>query len=365
MREIGSRLAQAGNEVTVYTKGSFGRTRFSGVDYVGIPAGGEDYSSGSLKTITALALSATSDWRRYDVVQGHGSFPILGIPSMLSGPPGLLTLYSPLSDESLKDVASGPLDSLSLKLSKSRSIANLVSSRVHFVCISSKVKRSLGRPLRGATVIPVGVDYNRFVRKLDTGPLARELQIKEEKRVLFAGDVTPWKGGDDFLVAAKLIAKEVPSVAFLFLTKGIYEHETARMAHLRRLVSILGLEGRVKFLGQRPDIESVYQFSDAVVMPYRSIYSMMSTPLSLLEVLASGRPLVATRVGDIPEILTHGRNGLLVSPRDTQAIAHSVVRILTDSGLSSALGSAARLSAQSRDWSAVVKAYGELYRRLV
>jgi len=356
---------QAGNEVTVVTKDNFGRARFSGVQYNGIPTGSEAYSSGSLKTMTTLTISAISGWERYDIVQGHGSFPLLGIPSMLSRKPGLFTLYSPLSGGSFVDVASGPADALALKLSKSRRATSLISTRVHFVCISRKVRDSLGNPLRGASVIPVGVDFSRFSRKLNTDRIAEELGITQEKRVLFAGDVTPWKGGDDFLEAARLIMEEVSDVVFLFLTKGIYERETARTEYLRRLVSALGLDGHVRFLGQRPDIEAVYQFSDVVVMPYRSVYSMMSTPLTLLEVLASGRPLVATRVGDIPEILEDGHNGLLVNPRDIRAIARSVIRLLTDPGLSSTLGTNARLSAQTRDWSSVAKTYEELYKHTV
>jgi Glycosyltransferase len=90
----------------------------------------------------------------------------------------------------------------------------------------------------------------------------------------------------------------------------------------------------------------------------------MSTPLSLLEAMSAGRPIVASRVGDMPSIVREGGNGLLFDAGNTAQLASKILYILNNKGIAKRLGEEAMRSAEAYDWSKVVQSYIELYSKL-
>lgn len=92
----------------------------------------------------------------------------------------------------------------------------------------------------------------------------------------------------------------------------------------------LGLEGRVRFLGQRGDIARLLAVCDLFVLP--SLYEGL--PVSVLEAMAAGKPIVATDIGGTNEAVVHGETGLLVSPGNHHELAAAIQRMLDDKGLS-------------------------------
>ena len=108
----------------------------------------------------------------------------------------------------------------------------------------------------------------------------------------------------------------------------------------------------------------MYQLSDVVVLPYRSMFSFMSTPLSLLEAMSAGRPVVASRVGDMPSIVEDGVNGLLFDAGNTGQLASKILYLLNNPDRASRLGEAAMRSAREYDWSNIVERYVKLYSSL-
>jgi glycosyltransferase involved in cell wall biosynthesis len=96
----------------------------------------------------------------------------------------------------------------------------------------------------------------------------------------------------------------------------------------------LGLDGNVDFLGYRADAASILGAVDVVALPSRS----EGLPVALLEALAMRRPVVASRVGGVPDLIRHGDSGLLVKPDDPEAVAREIVRLLTDPDLAARLG---------------------------
>jgi len=364
VRSLGRRLVERGFDVTVLSRG-VGDALFDGMRYVGLNVGGEAYSENASIVLAAITRWLLRHSGSYDVVHGHSSFPLIALPGLASRAPSVFTLYSPA------EVVGGILtDSpfshrMILRFSKSSIPVWAASPKVVFVAISEGVRRTLPRGLAARSpVIPVGVEFGRFSRRVDVGYLRSELGLGCDRFVLFAGDVTPWKGGEDFLVAASLVLREAADTGFLFLTKGTYEYEEERLRVLKGLAQRLGLTGRVAFLGRRRDIEAVYQLSDVVVLPYRSMFSFMSTPLSLLEAMSAGRPIVASRVGDMPSIVREGGNGLLFDAGNTAQLASKILYILNNKGIAKRLGEEAMRSAEAYDWSKVVQSYIELYSKL-
>jgi glycosyltransferase involved in cell wall biosynthesis len=106
----------------------------------------------------------------------------------------------------------------------------------------------------------------------------------------------------------------------------------------------LGIAERVRFLGIRRDRDTLYATMDAFVLPSR----WEGLSLALVEAMGAGRAVVATDVGGNPEVVSHGKTGLLVPPGDASALADALATVLTDGQLAQSLGSAACSDARER-----------------
>ncbi len=127
---------------------------------------------------------------------------------------------------------------------------------------------------------------------------------------------------------------------------------------MRALAGELGLMNRVRFLGQRADVRDLLADSDVFVMPSSS----EGCPHALLEAMACGVPVVATRVGGIPEIVEDGRSGLLVPPNDPVALRDGLRSVLADDDLRVALSAAARCRVEEAfDEASAAARMGEQY----
>jgi N-acetyl-alpha-D-glucosaminyl L-malate synthase BshA len=115
-------------------------------------------------------------------------------------------------------------------------------------------------------------------------------------------------------------------------------------AGVERLAASLGLAGRVAFLGERPDLGPLFSQADLFLLPS----DQESFGLAALEALASGVPVVASRVGGLPEVVVDGRTGLLVPPHDPRALAAAVLELLDDEPRRTDMGRAAREDAVTR-----------------
>jgi glycosyltransferase involved in cell wall biosynthesis len=145
----------------------------------------------------------------------------------------------------------------------------------------------------------------------------------------------PKKGLATFLDAARLVAASEPRARFALVGDG-----PAR-ADLERRARVPGLEGRLVFTGERRDVHAILSGVDIFVQP--SLWEGFG--LTVIEAMAAARPIVASRVGGIPEALRHGVDGLLVPPGDPAALAEAIVRLARDPELAARLGSAGRTRA--------------------
>jgi glycosyltransferase involved in cell wall biosynthesis/CelD/BcsL family acetyltransferase involved in cellulose biosynthesis len=221
------------------------------------------------------------------------------------------------------------------------------------------------------TVIPNGIDMTRFNAAERTGSLHRDLGIPAGAPLIgVIGRVARLKGIDDFLRAATIIAPRFPTARFLivgdsgtFVAQGGKVVEDNRYEQeLKRLTAELGLQDRVAFAGFRPDIERVLCELAVSVQP--SLSEGMSN--TLLESMAAGVPVVATRVGGACEVIRHGENGLLVPPGNPDAIAEAVCQMLDVPAAASSMGHAARQSiAEHYSMTRVVERTSRVYDSLL
>lgn len=190
-----------------------------------------------------------------------------------------------------------------------------------------------GCPKHKVFVIPNGVDVDRF------RPYEPDLQLAASIGLpagapcaAIVAALRPEKNHGLFLNAAALAAKQVPESRFLVIGDG------ALRPQLEQQARDLGIADRVLFLGTRSDIPQLLALTRVLVLSSH----MEANPVSILEGLACEKPVVATRVGSIPETVHDGISGFLTPPGDAAQMADRLVQFLQDSELSAAMGIAGR-----------------------
>lgn len=208
------------------------------------------------------------------------------------------------------------------------------------------------------TVVPLGLELERFVEASEgPGILRQELRIPGETPVIgMVGRLVPIKGGQYFVDAAADVVRILPKTMCVIIGDG------TERPKLEQLVIARGLAGQVRFLGWRRDLEQIYPDLDVIVLS--SLHE--GTPAAIIEAMAAGRAVVATRVGGVPDVIDDGRTGILVPPRDAQAIARAVVSLLQDPARRRSLGEEAQRAVYPRfAVSRLVEEMREFYIRLL
>ena len=195
------------------------------------------------------------------------------------------------------------------------------------------------------SVIRNGIDLSRFAPRDGDGSVRRELGLPTDAPlVTVLSRLTPMKGLEDFLEAAAVVARRVPRARFLIVgddhvvRDGVVVSRAEYRRELEDRARRLGLGEHVVFAGLRLDVPRV--LSEVAV----SVLPSLSEGLSnvVLESMAAGVPVVATRVGGSPEVVDDGRTGFLIPPRDPAALADAICEVLERPGLAASLGAAGR-----------------------
>ncbi len=195
------------------------------------------------------------------------------------------------------------------------------------VAVSQAIADDLGgrpgvrvRPER-VQVVQNGIDLSRFPGS--SSAVARDgLGLPTRAPVVVTvANFVPMKGHRWLIQAIPGVLEQFPDTSFVLVGTG------KELATIRNLVSAAGLGSRVRFLGARRDALEVLALGDVVVVP--SVAAEGSSIVSL-EAMALGRPLVATAVGGIPELVRDGETGILVPPRDSPALARAICALLSD-----------------------------------
>ena len=128
--------------------------------------------------------------------------------------------------------------------------------------------------------------------------------------------------------AALVVLKQRPDARFIFVGQGTGDRWPEKK--LRQAIYDSGLENKIIMLGYRWDTADILAAANMVVI---ASFCTEASPIVLREAFASGRPVVATKIGDIPEIVQDGENGLVVEPGDSDGLAGAILRFLSDEKL--------------------------------
>lgn len=237
----------------------------------------------------------------------------------------------------------------------------LASRTDALVAVSHHVRDELlelgiGSPERWR-VIPVGIALDMYADTEGARATARtRLDLPTAGPLVgIVGRLVPIKDLDTFLRGAARLAASHDDAAFVVAGDG-----ELRPALEARARSLLGK--RVRFLGWVEDLSALYAALDVVVLTSRN----EGTPVSLIEAGAAGRPVVATRVGGVSEVVDDGATGWLVSQGDDGALSARVARLLERPEEAAAFGEAAKALVADRFSAArTVEAHADLYRELL
>lgn len=222
----------------------------------------------------------------------------------------------------------------------------------HILCNSQAIKRvltgSCGVPEARLTTILNGVDTEYF--RPPAAPAAGP------PKVLSVARMVPEKDHDTLLAAFQRTAQAHPEAELLLVGEG------ARRAAVRDLARQLLPEDRVKLLPPREDLRPLLQQASFLVLSSQT----EALPNVVLEAMAVGLPVVATRVGGVPELVQSGRTGWLVNPGDAPGLATAMNRALADPEARQAMGQAGRDRAVKHfSLEAMTRQYEEVLDRLL
>jgi len=205
----------------------------------------------------------------------------------------------------------------------------------HVVVNSNSVRETLARTdglsPQKLRVIYNGVDVDRYANaRQDRKGLLPGVGSRPRLIAVVANMYSPVKGHHHLIPAASIVCRALPETIFLLIGDG------KERPKLEQRVREAGLEKNVLFLGHRQDIPELLACCYLSVLPSEA----EAMPNAVLETMAAGLPVVATAVGGTVEVIESGVTGLLVPPRNPQALAAAILRVLHDPHLAMNLGRA-------------------------
>ena len=233
-----------------------------------------------------------------------------------------------------------PLFVCGIPLSRARCITDPIGSASRafvfkhgcsqIVADASVIKRQLvkqnGIDPAKIEVIGSAVDLVKFKPPRNRTKFRREIGVGDDISLIGnVGMIRPDKGQLQLVKAAPLVFEKHPGARFVIVGQGT--GILKRGINVRNAIDQAGLADKIIMTGYRWDTPNVYAACDMIVIA--SLHTEAS-PIVLREAFASGRPVIATKVGDIPEIVRHRENGLLIEPGDTQALAAAIMEFISE-----------------------------------
>jgi len=201
--------------------------------------------------------------------------------------------------------------------------AFIYSRYYKIICVSKQVQAALIEWLPNLQRKSVVISNAVPISDLSNWPPVKKYDV------LFVGRLTKAKGIDILIKAIKILKEEYQKeIKTAIAGKGYLEEE------LKELVMELGIEKEVEFLGVRKDIEKLMKSTKLFALPSR----WEGLPLVNLEAMSNKIGVIAAKVGGIPEVIENGKEGILISPENPEALAKAITELLTDEELRIKLG---------------------------
>lgn len=319
----------------------------SDLEQSGIPVYALGEHGGGADYLAAFRMRRLLRTLRPDVVQTHNTQALVegGVGAVLAGAPVLIhTDHARRYPDKLRYLVAEHL---------------VARAAYRVVGVSGRTTDELARhvriPRRKLVTIPNGIDGSPMAVPFDHAARRRELGIPADAPIIGSvARLAPQKGLGFLLDAMPAVLARHPRAVLLLVGEG------ESRAELEAQAAALGVGDRVRFTGMRRDTADLVRLMD--IFALSSVWEGL--PLTILEAMAAGRPVVATDVGGVATAVTHGVTGLVVDPMRAELLAAALGELLADPARCREYGDAGAREFTARfSAAAMAEAYGALYRR--
>lgn len=238
-------------------------------------------------------------------------------------------------------------------LELSKQVENYLFSRAdHIIAVSDPLKQYILNiaPKAKVSTIPNGVDLNRFNGRQESGQWRAKVTSNPEKDFVigFVGSVKPWHGVELLIDALADVVASDRTFSLCLVGNADQVKEDLQLRAQAR-----GLSDRLTILGAVPheDVPGITSSFDVLVAPYPNLPEFYFSPLKIFEYMATGKPIVASRIGQISEILADGDTAILTEAGDRQSLCAALIRLKSDPQLRKRLGeNAAEIARRDHSW---------------
>ena len=264
----------------------------------------------------------------FDIIHGHSGHPmpalITGIGGKIFGIPSVHTLYHSVG---------GNRSYYPHQFFLSKSVSKFyLSLPDRIIPLSKRNEESLkymGIKDEKIKVIPPAIDLTHFNPSVSGEEVKKQLNLNSNV-LLYAGDLAKSRGADVLIDALNKVKKQIPEVKLLFAVNMSLEKYKMKKLEIKEKINSCGLNDDIIPLGIVNNMPEIMAVSDVFIAPYTDIEGIADYPVSILEAMAVGKSVIASKVGGIPEIIAHQKNGLLVRPNDPVELANAIIYLLNN-----------------------------------
>ena len=276
--------------------------------------------------------------KEFDVIHGHSGFTIpamiTGILGKLTNIPSVHTIYCPikpvLNNYNVCRIFSNNILSKLYLLQVTKIIA--VTKNIKYSLITAGISEDRIR------VIPPGINTKLYNLSILGDDVRKKYNIgSDQPTIIYIGNLTRIKGIHILINALNIIAKKVPNIKLLmvlnmpidiYLKLNRLDLTTELAFKIKERIKYYELENNIIPLGILDNMPQVIAASDLVITPFLNTVGVVDYPTSMLEAMAVGKPVIATRVGGIPEIVKHKESGILVEPNNVDELVSAIIYML-------------------------------------
>jgi glycosyltransferase involved in cell wall biosynthesis len=276
--------------------------------------------------------------KEFDVIHGHSGFTIpamiTGISGKLTNIPSVHTIYCPikpvLNNYNVCRIFSNNILSKLYLLQVTKIIA--VTKNIKYSLITAGISEDRIR------VIPPGINTKLYNLSILGDDVRKKYNIgSDQPTIIYIGNLTRIKGIHILINALNIIAKKVPNIKLLmvlnmpidiYLKLNRLDLTTELAFKIKERIKYYELENNIIPLGILDNMPQVIAASDLVITPFLNTVGVVDYPTSMLEAMAVGKPVIATRVGGIPEIIEHKESGILVEPNNVDELVSAIIYML-------------------------------------
>jgi len=350
-------LAQKGHEISIFTTSASSKDEIEKYNGIAVYRYGTNFKVASGRFSFGLLKNPVK--YSTDLVHVHISVPMGDIGGFLyakrKNKPLIATTHFDMG--SYKGIAIKSAYYFYTKLiAKVLSYADVViSPSENYINESKFIKKYKNK----VVVIPNGINIEDFDIPYSKEECREKLAfLPSEKILLYVGNLEPRKGPDILIKAMPRILKNVYDTKLVIVGDGVMRNE------LNNLAEKLKISERVKFTGFVHKSEKVLYYKSADVLVLPSLYEVFG--IVNLEAMACNVPIVASKIGGIPDVVKDGENGLLVPPRDSEALADAIIYLLKNKDIRERMGENGRkLVEEKYTWKKVAEETDKLYLSLM